>query len=165
MPALTEEDLFDFETYIEDPLAVALEALLAGVQVLTPRTSQSDEEHKVTPRIELNLSVHSSPEHHSTDRAGVEYRDTRDGSLSFLCSARRDAGTGKTLGQVCGMLRANLRKGKTILNPTNCPFYEITYLEEVSATPQSDADNDEIQRLITADITWWIKPSAFPVGP
>ena len=59
-------------------------------------------------------------------------------------------------------LRANLRKGKTLLNATNCPYYEIYFFEEASASAQFDAENDEIQCIITADIHWQIKPNQFP---
>lgn len=164
MPASTEAILFDYETNIEDALATALAALLTGVQMLTPRTTQATEEHKTTPRIELSLAVTSSPYHHHFDRANVQYRDTRSGVVSFLCCARRDA-SGQSLGTLRGTLRANLRKGKTILNATNLPYYEVAEFNESGAQPQFDADNDEIQQLITAEIDWQIKPGQFPTGP
>lgn len=162
MPAASEEVLFDYEANIEDPLATALASLMTGVQILTARTTQAAEEHKETPRVEIALIVSGSPEHHSKDRAGVEYRDTREGSLTFLCASTRGAAAGLTLGALCGKLRANLRKGKTLLNASNCPYYEIVWLEEAASQPQFDAENDEIQRVITADIQWWIKPDQFP---
>jgi hypothetical protein len=161
MPATTEALLFDYESAIEDALATALSSLLTGTQILTARTTQASQEKKTTPRIELALAVTGSPEHHNRDRGNVEYRDTRQGTVSFLCAARRDD-SNQSLGTLRGTLRANIRKGKALLTASNLPYYEVYFFEETAAQPQFDADNDEIQCIVMAEIEWQIKPDQFP---
>lgn len=165
MPATTEAALFDYYGAIPAATVTALTPVYTGdnVQLLTQRTLQSSAEKKTTPRIEVSLTITGSPEHHSFDRAGVEYRDTREGQLIFRLFARRD-GAGQSLGTMVGKLLANLRKGKALLTAVNLPYYEVIYLEEISGQEEIESDNDEIGLIIAADISFQIKPSEFPAS-
>lgn len=165
MPASSEAALFDYYGVIPAAVVAALTTVYSGdnVQLLTQRTLQTTAEKKITPRVEVKLRITGSPEHHSRDRAGVEYRDTRSGDLIFTLVTRRD-GAGQSLGTLVGKLLANLRKGKTLLNASNMPYYEVIYLEESGGEEEIETENDEIGLAIVAGIEFQIKPDQFPMS-
>lgn len=164
MAAPTIKALLAYEKNIEDPLAAYLEAAVAGLHALTPRTPAEAEPILVTPRVTIKLAVTGTgvqENQRATDNKW--YRSHKLGTLTIAAVARRND-PDQSLADVVGSIRGAMLETTAAFTSANLPYYQIVFLTETGGTPSVEGANDEIFQTLTYAIEWFIKPDQWPAS-
>ncbi len=173
MPAPNIANLFDFESPFEDALRNYFTNVNVGgfqfAQVLTPRTTLSQEAFQETPRLQIKAGVTGL----AASGSGVQETQVTLNNVAttfysyYTMGITLDVVTQRSNNnQPHGLYRGAVRQGMleytASMNNTSLPYYQTTFLNPGACTQIVDAENDAIISSLSFSLDFSIPASSMP---
>ena len=153
--------LLDFETTYEDAAAACLSNSVSAAQILTPRTTITDESRLMTPRVAVRCALSATFDHQYAYSNSAIIHDCKQVSLEIACVTRRDDAT-QAHGELRSKVRAAMLYGAQAFTGNTVPYYQTLDVIETSSQQGKTGENDEVVTILTYQINFAIKATSYP---